>query len=131
MLSRKMVKLGLGIVAVLAGIAGIILFAVVLPLPLIFTAGRVRRTGELILIADPGIALLRAQYIIGIFNAVFFCWGLFAMGLLWPRVDEEIKEKGKIEKMMAVAGLLDDLGYEDVETFIKEKFNPVRKMVKK
>ncbi len=96
---------------------------------MIFVSGWASRTGEPIYVDKPEVAIIRTQWIMAVCNLASFLIGLGSMGLLWPRIDEEIREKGKIEKMMAVAGLLDDLGYSDVEAFIKEKFNPIHKVV--
>ena len=55
-------------------------------------------------------------------NLLSFMLGLFAMSLFKVNVDGEIKGKGRLEKMTIVAFLLDDLGYNTADAFIKQHF---------
>jgi hypothetical protein len=116
---------------VVIGLTGAILTGFLLPRPLIFIAGWEKRTGAPIYIEEPIVAIGRAQWVICVLNVTCFLFGMLSLSLLWPNFDAEIAEKGKIEKMLMIAALLDDVGFKDVETFIKEKFTPIEKAVKK
>lgn len=56
-------------------------------------------------------------------NMLCFGFGLFAMSLFKVNIDSEIKEKGPLEKMTIIAYLLDELGYQTAEQFIKKHFS--------
>lgn len=55
-------------------------------------------------------------------NVLCFGFGLFAMSMFKVNIDSEIKEKGPLEKMTIIAFLLDELGYQTAELFIKKHF---------
>jgi len=63
-----------------------------------------------------------ASWIVLTVNVLCFGWGLLSMSMFKVNIDVEIQQKGRLEKMVLAAFLLEDLGYKYAKNFIDKQF---------